>query len=582
MRPPSRIFTFGPFQMDVGERLLLRNGKRISLTPKLFETLLVLLENVGHLVQRDELVRAVWKDTFVEEGNLAHNVSVLRKILGPAADGSSYIETVPRHGYRFLGGVKPLKASASPSAAKHGSAAIRSIAVLPLENLSRDANNVYFADGMTEALITGLAQTLPLRVISRTSIMRYKRVKKPLPAIGKELNVDAIVEGTVFRSGRRVRITVQLLHARTDQHLWAMSYDRDLGDVLLLQKELATDIAREINVKLNPRRLCPISTRRMSNTAYDAYLKGRYYWNLRTDDGLIKSIAYYDDAIAADSRYALAYSGRADSYALLGSRRLGAIDSHEAMREAKAAAKKAVALDTTLAEAHLSLAFVKFQFDWDWQGAEKDFRRAIALNPNSAVSHSRYAMYLATRSRMSEAMSQIDRARELDPLSPIIPTAKGRLLHFQRKYDEAIEHHRKALAIEPDFVEAHFNLGMIYEQKSMFAEAIAEFRRVIRIAGRAPFWLAGLGHAYGVAGRKGKAREILRELQLLRSKRSSVSSFDVAWVKLGLNEIDATFEWMERALEERCSPLVYQKIEPGLDILRPDPRFQDLLRRIGL
>ena len=582
MRPPSRIFTFGPFQMDVGERLLLRSGKRISLTPKLFETLLILLENVGHLVQREELICAVWKDTFVEEGNLAHNVSVLRKILGRAADGSSYIETVPRHGYRFLGGVKPLKASASPSEAKHGSAAIRSIAVLPLENLSQDANNVYFADGMTEALITGLAQTLPLRVISRTSIMRYKRVKKSLPAIGEELNVDAIVEGTVFRSGRRVRITVQLLHARTDQHLWAMSYHRDLSDVLLLQKELATDIARQISVKLNPRRSRPTSTRRMSNTAYDAYLKGRYYWNLRTDDGLIKSIAFYDDAIAADSRYALAYSGRADSYALIGSRRLGEIDSHEAMREAKAAAKKAVALDTTLAEAHLSLAFVKFQFDWDWQGAEKDFRRAIALNPNSAVSHSRYAMYLATRSRMSEAISQIDRARELDPLSPIIPTAKGRLLHFQRKYDEAIEHHRKALAIEPDFVEAHFNLGMIYEQKSMFAEAIAEFRRVIRIAGRAPFWLAGLGHAYGVAGRKGKAREILRELQLLRSKRSSVSAFDVAWVKLGLNEIDATFEWMERALEERCSPLVYQKIEPALDILRPDPRFQDLLRRIGL
>jgi TolB-like protein/Flp pilus assembly protein TadD len=582
MRPPSRIFTFGPFQMDVGERVLLRSGKRIPLTPKLFETLLVLLENVGHLVQRDELVRAVWKDTFVEEGNLAHNVSVLRKILGHAADGSSYIETVPRHGYRFLGEVKPFKASPSPSFAKHGSTAIRSIAVLPLENLSRDSNNVYFADGMTEALITGLAQTLPLRVISRTSIMRYKRIKKSLPAIGEELNVDAIVEGTVFRSGRRVRITVQLLRARTDQHLWAMSYDRDLGDVLLLQKELATDIAREINVKLNPRRLGPISTRRMSNKAYDAYLKGRYYWNLRTDDGLIKSIAYFDDAIAADSRYALAYSGRADSYALLGSRGLGAIDSHEAMRKAKAAAKKAVALDPTLAEAHLSLAFVKFQFDWDWQGAEKAFRRAIALNPNSAVSHSRYAMYLATRSRMSEAMSQIDRARELDPLSPIIPTAKGRLLHFQRKYDEAIEHHRQALAIEPDFVEAHFNLGMIYEQKSMFAEAIAEFRRVIRIAGRAPFWLAGLGHAYGVAGRKGKAREVLRELQLLRSKRSGVSSFDVAWVKLGLNEIDAAFEWMERALVERCSPLVYQKIEPGLDILRPDPRFQDLLRRIGL
>lgn len=571
--------------MDVGERLLLRDGNRIRLTPKLFETLLVLVQNVGHLVQREEILRTVWKDTFVEDGNLAHNVSVLRRTLGNDVNGRSYIETVPRHGYRFLGDVSPVRKPARHSKAPAPPASlagIHSIAVLPLENLSHDPSQAYFADGMTEALITGLAQTLSLRVISRTSIMRYKQVKKPLPEIGEELNVDAIVEGTVFRSGKRVLITVQLLHAPKDQHLWAMSYERDLGDVLLLQKELANDIAREISAKLNPRALRQKAVRRLNNAAYDAYLKGRYYWNQRTEDALARSIDYYAEAISADPRYALAYSGQADSYALLGSRRLGAIDPHQAMRKAKIAATKAIALDATLAEAHMSLAFVKFQFDWDWKGAEKEFRRAIDLNPNSAASHSRYAMFLATRSRMTEAMSEIDRARELDPLSPIIPTAKGRLLHFQRKYDEAIEHHRKALAIEPEFVEAHFNLGMIYEQKSMFREAITEFQKVIRIAGRAPFWLAGLGHAYGIAGMKTKAREILRQLQSLRSKRNSVSSFDIAWVHVGLSEGDAALEWMEKAFEERCAPLVYQKIEPGLDFLRDDPHFQDLVRRIGL
>jgi TolB-like protein/Tfp pilus assembly protein PilF len=583
MRLPTDCLRFGPYQLDAAERLLLRRGKPVRLTPKLFETLLVLVQNAGHLVEREVLIRSVWKDTIVEDGNLAHNVSVLRKLLGEGSNGHNYIETAPRHGYRFIAVVEPVGKAPGRSMSKPGSAsrsAIRSVAVLPLQNLSREPDQEYFADGMTEALITELSQIVPLRVISRTSVMRYKGIKRPLSQIGEELKVDAIVEGTIFRAGKRVRVTVQLLHAPEDRHLWATSYERDLRDVLALQKELANAIAGEISLTLNSQRKS--AAPRVSAAAYDAYLKGRYCWNLRTEEGLKKSIEYYSKAITKESRYALAYSGLADSYALLGVRQLGGINPREAMLKAKVAAKKAVDLDQTLAEAHMSLAFVKFQFDWDWKGAEKEFMRAIALNPNSATSHYRYAMYLATMSRMREAMFEINRACDLDPLSPIIATAKGRLLHFQRKYDEAIEHHRRALAIDPNFVEAHFNLGLIYEQKLMFEEAISEFRKVVRISGGASFWSAALGHAYALGGRTNRAREIRSELQKLSSRPGGVSPFDMAWMCLGLGETDAAFEWMERAFQERCGPLVYQNIEPALDPLRPDPRFQDLLRRIGL
>jgi TolB-like protein/Flp pilus assembly protein TadD len=584
MRPSNSCWLFGPYTLDPTERVLLRGDKPIHLTPKLFDTLLILVRNQGHLVDRETLIRAVWKDTFVEEGNLAHNVSVLRRTLGKNRYGHHYIETVPRHGYRFLsteaGENQPRSSRSKPRFPR--SERIRSIAVLPLENLSHDPRQEYFADGMTEALITGLAQIVPFKVISRTSSVRYKGSEKPLPQIGEELDVDAIVEGSVIRSKKRVRVTVQLLYAPKDRHLWAMTYDRALGDVLALQKELADAIAGEINVKLNSRARAASTTPRMNPTAYEIYLKGRYCWNLRTEEGLAKSVEHYTEAIRQDSGYALAYSGLADSYTLQASRRLGHMDASETMEKARLAANKAISLDQTLAEAHLSLAFVKFQHDWDWKGAENEFLRAIHLNPNSATSHSRYAMYLATMSRTKEATSEIDRAWDLDPLSPIIATAKGRLLHFQRKYDEAIEHHRRALAIEPDFVEAHFNLGMLYEQKGLFREAIAEFSRVIRVGGSAPFWLAGLAHAYGLAGMKTRATKILTDLEIKASHQTDVSPFDIAWVYLGLGDPDAALSWMERALGERCGPLVYQNIEPALDPLRPYPRFKNMLRRIGL
>jgi TolB-like protein len=460
-RSSTDCWRFGPYKLDATERSLLRNDECLRVTPRLFETLLVLVQNAGHLVDRESLIRSVWKDTIVEDGNLAHNISVLRKLLGVDSSGNEYIETVPRHGYRFIAAVEAIMPSGKSRAkSQYNRSAIHSLAVLPLQSLSRDPEQEYFTDGMTETLIADLAKVLPLRVISRTSIMQYRTVKKPLPEIGNELNVDAIIEGSVSRVGKRIRVTLQLLHAPTDRHLWTASYERPLRDVLTLQMELSNAIACEISTTLRSRR------RRAGHgthtRAYDTYLRGRYCWNLRTEDGLKKSVEHYKDAIAKDPLYALAYSGLADSYALLGLRRLGGIDAGDAMLRARTAARKAIELDQTLAEAHLSLAFVKFQFEWDWKGADREFRRAIDLNPNSATSHHRYAMYLATMSRMNDAMREIDRAWSLDPLSPIITTAKGRLLHFQRKYDEAIEHHRKALAMDPNFVEARFNLGLVY------------------------------------------------------------------------------------------------------------------------
>lgn len=574
---------FGPFQLAPAERLLLRDGRPIHLASKLFETLLFLVQNAGHLVEKETLMRSVWKGTFVEEGSLAHSVSVLRKILKDGMEGDRFIETVPRHGYRFVAPVE-LCEKIVPSQANSESEALHSLAVLPLVNLSRSKKHDYFADGMTEALITQLAQIAPLRVISRTSVMTYAAARKPLPQIAKELNVDGIVEGTVLRSGSRVRITAQLLHAPTDQHLWASSYERDLRDILALQKELAESISREISGKLKiPPRRARKTASRHSAEAHEAYLKGRYWWNQRTEQGLKKSIEFYGQALSRDSGYALAYAGLADSNALLGSRRLGGILPRQAMLKAEEAAQKALALDETLAEAHLSLAFVKFQFNWDWVGAEKEFRCAIALNPNSATSHYRYAMYLATMSRMSEAMSEMNRARELDPLSPIVLTAQGRLLHFQRRYDDAIEWHRKALAINPNFVEARFNLGMVFEQKELFREAVSEFSKVSRLAGpRASFWSAGLGHAYALAGMNKRVGNILDQLLRVTSPVSPVSPYDVAWVYLGLGKTSDALTWMNKAFAERCSPLVYQNVEPALDPLRAEPRFQNLLHRLGL
>jgi serine/threonine protein kinase/Flp pilus assembly protein TadD len=460
---------------------------------------------------------------------------------------------------------------------------IQSVAVLPLADLSdQQPAPDYFADGMTEALITDLAKIKALRVISRTSVMQYKGVQRPLPQIARELNVDAVVEGSVLRSGKRVRITAQLIDAATDQHLWAESYERDLRDVLSLQGEVARAIANDIQVKLTPQEQARlVSARSVDPEAYQLYLKGRFYWSKRTEAGLKNGIEYFHQAIDLDPNYALAYAGIADCYSLLGWDLFGPLPPREALPIAKAAARKALETDDSLAEAHNSLAWTKLAFDWDWTGAEREFKRAIELNPGYAITHHWYAECLAGMGRYAEALAEIRQAQELDPLSLIISSIVGWVLYFDRKNDQAIAEFRKTLELDPNFWVAHWTLGRAYEQKAMFTEAIAEIQKAIDFSGSSPLSLAALGHTYAVSGRRAEAERVLNQLKD-SSKQTYISPYGIAAIHAGLGEKDQAFLWLEKAYEERSGWLIWLRAEPGSDPLRSDPRFQDLLRRIGL
>ncbi|MGH7595064.1 MAG: protein kinase domain-containing protein [bacterium] len=455
-----------------------------------------------------------------------------------------------------------------------------SIAVLPLDNLSGDPEQEYFADGMTEALITDLAQISALKVISRTSVMQYKGAKKPLPEIAKELNVDAVVEGSVQRFGDRVKITAQLIEAVTDRHLWAKSYERELRDILALQNEVARAVADEIKVKLTPQEQARLtSTRQVNPEAHEAYLKGRYYWNKRTEEGLKKASEYFHQAIEKDPAYALAYAGLADAYALLGV--FEYLPSKDAYPKAKAAAEKALDIDDMLAEAHTSLAMVRSIYDWDWSTAEREFKRAIELNPNYATAHDWYAVfYLTAMERLDEAITEIKRAQELDPLSLIINSMVGWIFYLARQYDQAIEQYRKTLEMDPHFVFAHNALGSAYQQKGMYEEAIAAFLRAKTVSGDS-LQAVALGEAYELSGWRGYCRKAL-DLANEKSKQSYISPYIIARRYADLGEKDQAFEWLQKAYEERISVLLWLKLEPGFDSLRSDPRFTALLKKVGL
>jgi serine/threonine protein kinase/Flp pilus assembly protein TadD len=459
---------------------------------------------------------------------------------------------------------------------------VKALAVLPLEDLSGGPGRDYFAEGMTEALITDLAKIKALRVISRTSVMQYRGVRKPLPQIARELNVDAVVEGSVVRSGNRVRITAQLIHAATDQHLWAESYERDLRDVLSLQSEVARAIANGIQITLTPQDQARLaSVRTVDPEAYQLYLKGRFYWNKRTETNLKKGIEYLHQAIDLDPTYALAYAGIADCYSLLGWDLFGVMPPREALPIAKAAARKALEIDDSLAEAHSSLAWTKLAFDWDWCGAVSEFKRAIELNPGYAVTHHWYAECLAGMGHYAEALAEIRQAQELDPLSLIISSVAGWILYFDRQDDQAIAQFRRTLELDPNFWVAHWTLGRAYEQKAMFAEAIAEIQKAIDLSEGSPLSLAALGHAHAVSGGLAEAQRVLNELKE-SSKRRYISPYGIAAIHAGLGEKDEAFMWLEKAYEERSGWLIWLRAEPISDPLRTDPRFQDLLRRIGL
>lgn len=458
---------------------------------------------------------------------------------------------------------------------------IKAIAVLPLTNLSRDPEQDYFTDGMTEALITDLAQIGALRVISRTSAMRYKGTDKPLPQIARELNVDALVEGSVLRAGDRVRITAQLIHAATDQHLWAKSYERDLRDVLALQSEVARAIADEVQIKLTPQQQTRLAGgRQVSPAVHEVYLKGRYYWAKGTQQALRKSIEYFEEAIAKDPSYAPAYSGLADAYNMSASPILEVVPQAEVTPKVRAAATKALELDDTLAEAHTSLGRVKFYFDWDWAGAEKAFQRSIELNPNYPSAHYVYALLLSALGRHAEAIREARRAQELDPIWLLTNCIVGIVYCYARQFGTAEEQFRKALELDPNFAFAHWLFGgFCLVAMGRYDEGIAELEKAIALAENVALPRGLLGHAYAKVGRKNEALRVLGELAEL-SKRMYVTPTARAFTYMGLGD-ERMFEALEEAYQQRSPSLVWLKVYVHWDDVRAHPRFQDIIRRMN-
>ncbi len=456
-------------------------------------------------------------------------------------------------------------------------AQIRSIAVLPLGNLSGDPREDYFADGMTEALITELAQIGGLRVISRTSVMVYKGAKKPLPQIARELQVDAVVDGSVQRSGDKVRINADLIEASTDRHLWAKSYERDLRDILTLQSAVARAIAEEVQIKLTPAEQARlIKSRQVNPEAFEAYLAGRFYWNKRTAEGLEKSITYFQRAISKDPNYALAYAGLADSYHVLPE--LSAIPVEVAFPKARSAALKALAIDDSLGEAHSALANVKEDYDWDWKGAEEEYKRAIELSPGQVLAHASYSNLLLELGRLPEALSEARVAQQLDPLSAMANDNLSAVLYYAGQYDQAVEQCRKTLDIDPLSPQAHRHLGQVYVQKQFYGEAVSELKKAMELSRGSTEAIAELGYVFGVSGKKDDARHVLLELK----SATDASAYRLAIVYVGLAEKEKALEALKEAVNRRSPGVVHLKVSPLFQELRSDERFQELLIYMGL
>ena len=635
---PNFVVRFGTYEVSLQSGEVRKAGLRIKVQQQPMKLLEILLEHPGEVVTREELRSRVWPNESFGDFDQALNIAIgkLRSALGDAAENPRFIETLPKRGYRFIADVSVIDAGASAKrpesvsedlpvpeprntlqiaglevAPKRQSwltarvivavalvlslsilsawlfrsrgpapAGIHSLAVLPLENLSGDASQNYFADGMTDELITDMAQISALRVISRTSVMVYKGARKPLPQIARELNVDAVVEGTVLRSGDQVRITAQLIEASTDKHLWSQSYEGELRDTLALQSRVASAIADQIRINLTPQEQAALKNVKVVNPqAYESYLKGRYFWNKRTADGLKVALAYFKQAIEEDPKYAKAYSGLADTYALLGDWQYAVMTPKEAFPEAKAAAIEALELDNTLGEAHNSLAFVLDGFDWDLDAGGKEFQRAIELNPGYATTYHWYAWHLSLLGRFDEAITEMRKAENLDPLSLIINADLAELLDLAHFYDESIRQSRKTIEMDPNFAVAHNQLGQAYLQKHMYAEAVAELKKAVQLSGDSPTCIANLARAYVASGERGEALTLLGNLKK-RSNPGYSNATEIAMIYASLGDTDQAMTWLEKGYQERFNPGVL--LRPGFDPLRSDPRFQNLLRRIGL
>lgn len=645
----NQSYEFGRFRLITADRLLLREGEPVPLTPKVFDILITLVEHNGQVVEKDDLMKKVWPSTFVEEGNLTQNVSLLRKALGESAGGAQFIETVPRRGYRFVAEIKesngarkvqslisdspvvpngnsklaaealPIIKEAAPEESgdhsdvaepevtpsrfslfrrsKLGYAAtaavavmalvgvvyftgwskagepepIQSIAVLPFEGAPSDAEAAYISDKIAESLINSLSKLPQLRVVPRSVVAGYRGQQIDPRKVGKDLNVRAVVTGRMQRHGDIISIQADFIDVDNVAQLWGQRYERKLSDVILVQEDISRDIFENLRLKLNVEEKKQLE-------AYRLYLKGRNAWNKRTAEGLRQGIEFFNQAIAIDPNYAPAYAGLADCYNMLVV--YGRLKPKEGFPKAKEAAMKALEIDENQAEAHTSMAFIKFRWDWDRAETEREFQTAIRIKPGYAPAHQWYSSYLVAVERFDEAIAEAKRTEELEPLSFVASSHLGWIYYLAGKNDEAIEQCKKILDLDPSSFPARRYLGLAYEAKGMYPEAINEFQTGVKLSG-SPLMLALLGHAYAVSGKRTEAQQVLNDLEQVQSQQY-VSPYTVAAIHAGLGDQEQAFAWLEKAVEERDIWLMNLKVDPVFAKLRTNRKFTDLLARIRL
>ncbi len=638
----KQIYEFGPFHLDVNERALFRDGRPVALTPKALDTLIVLVEHSGHVVEKDALMKAVWPDAFVEEGSLTRNISVLRKILNDGQEEGQYIETLPRRGYRFSTSVNKLTAgedeivverhaklrvtteeetaetepegqfliepkgllrsrplvlalvslilvaagvtaylwASSRTKQAVGAAPPKSLAVLPFKNLTNGGDE-NLGLGLADTLITRLGSLKQLNVRPTSSVLRYAGQSQEAALIGKELNVESVLDGSVQRADGKVRVALQLVNVRDGATLWAAEIDEEAKDIFRLQDRVAAQVIEALSLKLANAEQAQLAKRGTNNLeAYSAYLKGRLLWNKRTPEALKQSLAHFNSAIEQDPLYALAYNGLADAYVLLGEYNL--TPPSDTFPKAKAAAQKALELDPNLGEAYTVFAYTLANYDWDFSGCEAAYRRAIELSPNYATAHQWYAEYLAMMSRFDEARREIKRAQELDPLSPIIGSVAGLNEYFARNPERAIAQLRSVIELEPNFAPAHGYLSLGYEITNKTNEAFAEQMKSMELNGTPPQLIDQFRQAYERGGFAAYWTSMLEMMRTMESQSVYVSPYYKATVYAKLGDHEQALRSLERAGDERIRYVAYAKVDPGFDFLRDDPRFQQLLKRIGL
>ena len=617
----NHSYEFGRFRLKPAERVLLREGEPVPLTPKVFDILVTLVEHGGHVVAKDDLMKRVWPNTFVEEGNLTQNISLLRKALGESSGGVQFIETVPRRGYRFvadtnqswgagvehdisetridLSPVVPISDTVTHAGVKRtpfyalaaglvvigiiglvyftgrgttGEAApIGSIAVLPFVDESADPDAEYINDKIAESLINSLSKLPQLRVVPRSVVAGYKGREIDPRKIGQELNVRAVVTGRMRRHGDIISIQADLIDIQSVAQLWGQHYDHKVSDVLLVQDDISRDIFENLRLKLN------VEEKKQLD-AYRLYLKGRNAWNKRTGDALQEAIEFFNQAIAIDPNNSAAYAGIADCYNMLVV--YGRVEPKEGFPKAKEAATKALEIDESSAEAHSSMAFIKFRWDWDRAATEREFQEAIKLKPAYAPAHQWYSSYLVAVERFDEAIAEAKRTEELEPLSFVASSHLGWIYYLSGQNDKAIEQCRKILELDPSSFPARRYLGLAYEAKGMYAEAITEFQTGVKLSG-SPLMLALLGHAYAASGKTAEAKQVLNDLQQLQDQRY-VSPYTVAAIYAGLGDNEQAFKWLQTAVEERDIWLMNLKVDPVFAKLRSQRQFTDILARIRL